>query len=94
MGADCPAACPTVGKGFDESELDLSLSQCAWADCRSAEPPQKVPDFVESVAKGEAGVMSLGCVFDGLSHPAEPLVDFTQAELSSDVEAVDAGTQS
>ncbi len=72
-GAECPEACPAAGKGFDESELDSSLSQCAGADCRSVERPQKVPDFVENVAKDEAGVMSLGCLFDGLPHPAESL---------------------
>ncbi len=94
VGTDFPETCPAADKGFDESELGSSLSQCARADCKSAEPPQEAPDFVESVAKGETRVMSLDCVFGGLPHPVETLGGGTYAELSTSVEAVGAGTQS
>ncbi len=70
------------------------MSQSAGADCKNAEPPQEAPDFVESVAKGEAGVMSLGCMFDDFPHPVEPLRGGTQVELSPGVEAVGVSTQS
>ncbi len=90
--AECPDTFPAAGEGLSESVLDLCLSQYAGADCRSAEPLQKAPVFGESVAGGEAGVMDLDCLFDGLSHPMEPLRGDAQAELSPGVEAVVAGT--
>ncbi len=54
MGAEWSEVCPVAGKGFDESESDSSLSPCAGAECKSAEPPQKASEFGESVAEGEA----------------------------------------
>ncbi len=35
--AECPETCQAAGQGFNEPELDSSLSQCAGADCRSSE---------------------------------------------------------
>ncbi len=83
VGAECPEAFPAAGQGFDELESDSPSIQCAGADCGSAEPPQKSSDFVKSVVKDEAGVMSLGCVFDGLPNPVECLRGDTQGKLST-----------
>ncbi len=39
-------------------------------------------------------MMSLGCIFDDLPHPVDPLGGGTQAKLSPGVETMGAGTQS
>ncbi len=70
------------------------MSQCAGADWKITEPPQEAHDFGGSGAESEAGEMDLGCLFDGLSHPAEARGGETQAGLSPGVEAVGTDTQS
>ncbi len=79
---------------WSESESDSCLSQCPRTDCNSAEPQQRAHDFDRSVAKGEAGVMGLSCLFDGLPYLMEPLGGGSQAEFSPGLETVGAGTQS
>ncbi len=84
---------PLLTRSFNEPGLDSSLIQCDGASCKTAETPQKTPDFVESDVKGEAGVMSLGCLFDGLPHPAELLGGGIQEELAPGIETVCTDTQ-